>query len=104
MRPALTLAALLGLSWSAVQAQETLDLTVNPDDVTSGRRPGVVDGPSMIPERTPGVPHPQHGWSLRPEAELDLRTAEGDGAAGGGTLKGLELDLESMGMRLQRTW
>lgn len=97
-------ALLLGLSCGTASAQEILDLTVDPKDVASERRSKVILGPARTPERAPGVAHRERGWRLRPEADLDLRSAEGADAAGGSALHDLKLDLESMGLRLQRTW
>ena len=96
--PAITLLTAHLLLVAPVAAQETLDLSLQPGDVAEHQAPAAVDAEDAAPawdEPGPGEP----GWSVRPEVELDVEAGSEDGMIGS-----LEPELESLGVRLQRTW
>jgi len=90
-------AGLLGLGGGA-RGQEQLDLSIQPEDVA---RP---DDPAPLHDLSEtGAPVPEavrRGWSVRPEVDLDLKHDE----AGDGALGTIDPELESLGVRLERTW
>ena len=94
---ALAMAGLV-LPADVARSQDRLDLSVEPGDVaeSGGAHLDLSDRP---PGATPPGPR-EPGWSVRPEVELELRHDE----TGEGTLGTIDPELESLGMRLKRTW
>jgi hypothetical protein len=93
---------LLGQTVTMGQAggQEGLDLALDPADVQTDQPavppPDLLNGRSTPHSPGPGAP----GWRVRPEADVDLETGR-DGEA---SLSDLDLELNSLRLRLQRTW
>lgn len=85
-------------SWP-LGAQERLDLDLAPDAVETpapqSRSPELSGGERSPFEAEPPPP----GWRVRPEVDLEVR-----GGEDGTDLDRLDLEVDSFGLRLQRTW
>ncbi|MDX1540735.1 MAG: hypothetical protein R3349_04970 [Geminicoccaceae bacterium] len=80
-------------------SDEALDLRVAPEDVEPDQPASRLDLQTSVPKWTeagPGEP----GWSVRPEVEVEMQGSTEDGSG----LRALDPDLESLGLRLKRTW
>lgn len=101
-QPSLSLLAVLAVQLTLLLpdgAGRALDLSVQPEDV---ERSADSTQPDLRGEAGSQEPAPlgEPGWSVRPEVDLDVELAP-DGTPGLGSL---DPTIESLGLRLKRTW